>query len=316
MQSDKVKRVFDVYNSDKYKHRMAYPGNEKYADTEPIEHYIQLRKFFYVLICDPPYSEQGGGHNANNANLKKAKGFMNQNERFGVGVTYTRENILAMFVEIFEHSRLLLKSGGYLLLKLKDYDGVPMENDAATLAHRYGLTQVGKFIFANKNLAAQQFIIDPKQHSTMLVFRKNLYRPKVDVQFQDGNANFKVMMKSNEQYQSKYVTEQTNRRDAEFKLHKMVACLSINQPTIGAFSEAMKQTLGHNNKEHAEFLKVYKLTGKKKQTYFDRLKSNGRLLRDGPPAGQKRSRANKIADINKILQYLYDPDEESDGESS
>ena len=64
-----VESQYTVHKSDKYKNYVM-SNDPKYLDVKPLEEYLMNKETYFMVIFDPPYSTQGGGHTATNCNLQ------------------------------------------------------------------------------------------------------------------------------------------------------------------------------------------------------------------------------------------------------
>lgn len=270
-----LRKMFNIILADEYKNYVT-SDDPAYRNTRPIKEIIEEGVVSPLVIGDPPYMKQGGNHNATNCDLKKSEGNMKKNDQYGTSCTYERENICALIVTFLLDAKKLLKPRGYVLLKVKDSEGVPMTHDAVDLAFQQGFCHVGTYVFANNT---RTVITRPADYSTMLVFQL-----KKSVRLTDSAE---VLAKSNNTYQKKALEADKKAKEAVKKQKDLLAMLSTTYKSHDDFKQHMMSTFANNEAELNKFLKeeCNLSEGASVNVEFERLQKNGRKVQRELPVG-------------------------------
>ena len=121
--SDELKESVTPYFFDKYKNKDNFP--RQYSDVESYSRLSSLEGKADVVFHDPPYCAVGGGHRLNNCDWNKSFSRIKFNFAYGVDYPYTKEMIHHMYFCGFERAKMLLKDGGFFLVKCMNFKDNP-----------------------------------------------------------------------------------------------------------------------------------------------------------------------------------------------
>lgn len=163
------KECWDIERYDEVKHGGHLSGN--YSDVKPLE---WLRKNIstiqrsHVILIDPPYSVQGGGHHLSNCR-PASMSFVRKNFMYGVDQSFSKEQILQIYYSLARLAKGAIKDKGYVMVKAQNYDDFPLTSLAVQI-----FADVGRFKYvttfqlvthSNSSSAKENF-------SSLIVFQK------------------------------------------------------------------------------------------------------------------------------------------------
>lgn len=278
MVSSKLMRQYTVHKADKYKNYRT-SNEEKYADVRPLSEYMINKGKYTVVIVDPPYSIQQGGHTALNCDLKQSAAAIKFNDQYGTTLRYSASMILGLIVETMESAMELLTPGGFLLLKCKDYKGAPYTTGAVCIAQKLELLDFwGTYLFSTRD----KVVRNPNDISTMLVFKKKTTEKKRHSTSTEFGQETLLMSTeqlrglANVDYQS--ITIEARKR--EFKLQEdyaeLLVCFAAMASSFEEFKVQVKRSFDFDSTELETFLTKHNITTDIK---FKRITSNSQVLR-------------------------------------
>lgn len=285
MISRQVENAYTVHKSDKYKNRET-SNSAKYEDVKPLATFLDKKGEYSVVILDPPYSSQGGGHTAINCNLDKSAGALKFNEQYGTAVQYTPPAILNIVVESIARAEQLLVNGGFLLIKCKDYRGLPYSSEITRLTREKGVFSYwGTYIFSTRD----KVVRNSNQYSNMLVFKKS---PTGTLEIECSvMRSIEVSARANVDYQTMAIDAKrkeafTNEKYAELLVHYAEHC-----GTFENFKEELANRYQFDKLQVSAFLRSHNMDTKEK---FARNRANGSTLRKQRTKNNENKKQKKI----------------------
>lgn len=265
-----IERTYTVHKSDKFKNTVICGGDDRYKNVLPLCEYMTNEGAYSVIIFDPPYSSQKSGHTATNCDLKKSGTVMKFNNQYGTEYEYTPANILSMVQDAVQSASRLSMSGGFLLIKCKDYKHQPYTFDIMKLVTEEGNYKYwGTYLFSTRDKVIRR----SQDMSTMLVFE----RVGGDERAEEERGLGKTLRaESTEDYQNAAVRlgerEQRIKEDyAELLVHHA----EMFQSHVD-FVAHIQQVYNFTDGELESFLKENNMNT---EYHFERNRRNGSILR-------------------------------------
>lgn len=287
MISTQTEKGFMVHKSDKYKN-CGVSEDPKYSNVEPLEAYETNKGLYSVAIFDPPYSSQGGGHTGTNCDMRRSASNMEFNYKYGINFPYSPMLILSMISESIATAVELLKPGGFLLVKCKDYKGLPYSSEITRLAREGGLFSFwATYIFSTRD----KVVRNSSEFSNMLVFRKVEATPTETKCATLPGASITAVANIDYQtlaIQAKKKESRVKEAYAELLVHYAEICATHKE-----FVEQIGKGYRFSKKELQEFLKINNM---QTEEQFTRNKANGSVMR-------KMRLASSDAKKQKIIDW-------------
>lgn len=267
MISQWTREKFDVDQSDKFKN-CELSADPKHANTHPITHFKPNKGKYPLALCDMPYSTQQAGHNLLNCDAEKSMSFLDFNDSYGTLYPYTKNNILELHSIGLCHGSFFLAPGGFLLLKLKDYDGVCYQNETIRLALESNqFVHKGTYIYFPSG--TKKVMATPRDYSMMLVFQKKKEGNGKEG-FKSGMSFEQIFGESREDYQADALAahlkqQKENQELAAFLCHFMAMYDSFDEAT-----QALKSMMHYDDEQLTSCVKRFKL----QERYHERYQRN------------------------------------------
>lgn len=262
-----------MHKSDKYKN-CRESNDPKYSDVLPLVEYAPNKGNYSVAIFDPPYSSQVGGHTATNCNLKNSEGSIKFNQAYGTTMLYSTSMILSLLLEGMEAAAEYIMSGGFLLVKCKDYSGIPYTNEVIRFAREKGTLMFwDTCIFSTKD----KVIRKSKDISTMIVFRKVSAKEMDTVEAKCATMSpDEIVEQAKEDYQTKALEKSKEVADLKQGIAELLVHVAELYESYDDFKSFVKERYNFSEKQLADFLCKNNMHTKK---LFKRNKGNGVVLR-------------------------------------
>lgn len=192
--------MVEFYKSDKFKNNVICPDEEQYSDVHPIDYNLELGLLVDFICYDFPYATVNGGHNASNCILENSRSRIEFNKRYGIEMRYTPMNIREFFIFATEVCNILLKDGGFLLLKCKDVRHQPYVFEAIRLCELSGRLKFRKrFVYVPKSQGNSNVA---SNFSELIVFEK--VKPTTKKNVEPLLTRETILDKSRKDYQKLY----------------------------------------------------------------------------------------------------------------
>lgn len=270
MISGKTESVYTVHKSDKFKN-CEFSNDPKFEHVKTLERCYEYEGKYAVAIFDPPYSSQGGGHTGTNCDLKRSASKMQFNNQYGTTFQYSPVLILSMVSECMKNAFELLKPNGFLLVKCKDYKGLPYTSEVTRLAREEGhFSYWGTYVFSTRD----KVVRNPSDYSNMVVFRKTIAsNAEKKCATLTGNG---TIDQARIDYQSLALNAKRSEQNVKEEYAELLVHYAELCRTHKNFVEQLSKSYNFDKEKLHKFLKFHNMETEDK---FMRNKANGLVLR-------------------------------------